>query len=193
MTKSKSLRHVIRKPVRPKDIQRIICQTLEGDLRCGIIRNTAVIERGLERHLRARMRKLTTEDNNALFGPNGALSTMSAKIRMAYSLGIIGPVTRHDLTAINDIRNVYAHSPFDVRLSNKYLQTKVLGIRMFHVVEKHGIPELKDKAEEIYAAGYLIYAIACYGTFLSHDRPKRMFFKTQYHTWYGMKGVALKL
>jgi hypothetical protein len=46
----------------------------------------------------------------AIFGSDGILSSLSAKIKMAYAMSLIGPVTRHDLDLIRYIRNEFAHS-----------------------------------------------------------------------------------
>jgi DNA-binding MltR family transcriptional regulator len=71
------------------------------------------------------MRRLTADDENALLGPTGSLSGFAAKVRMAYALGMIGPLTKKDLLAINDIRNAFAHAPHNLTMSNQQLWQKV--------------------------------------------------------------------
>jgi DNA-binding MltR family transcriptional regulator len=58
------------------------------------------------------LRKPTPEDDQMrqqFFMGDGPLAAFSARIRMAYLLEIIGPLTFHDLKIINDIRNTFAH------------------------------------------------------------------------------------
>jgi DNA-binding MltR family transcriptional regulator len=45
-----------------------------------------------------------------LFDGTAPLSTFSAKIKIAYAMGIIGKLTRHDLEKLREIRNAFAHS-----------------------------------------------------------------------------------
>jgi len=45
-----------------------------------------------------------------IFGVQGILATFSAKIEMAFVLGLIGPETRKDLDHIRAIRNAFAHA-----------------------------------------------------------------------------------
>jgi hypothetical protein len=93
----------------------------------------ALIDRGLERLIKARLYPLNSQDDAALFGPSGSFGTLASKIRIAYAMGIIGPATRHDLTLINEIINIFAHSPSHLTLANKILKKKVMNMRMFHV------------------------------------------------------------
>lgn len=84
------------------------------ELRTAVITGTALLEVGMERLLKARMRRLTSKEEASIFGPSGSLSGFAAKIRIAYAFGIIGPVARKDLAAINEIRNVFAHAAYNI-------------------------------------------------------------------------------
>jgi hypothetical protein len=116
---SKSLRDLIRKPVTRKvlwgTLERAMKTEDATDLRAAVITGTALLEVGLERLLKARMRRLNSDDESAIFGSNGSLGSFSSKIRLAHAFGIIGPVTRRDLASLNDIRNVFAHAPYNIR------------------------------------------------------------------------------
>jgi hypothetical protein len=54
-----------------------------------------------------RMVNLTSDDEEVLFSGFGPLATFSARIRIAYALGIIGKKTRHDLDLMREIRNAW--------------------------------------------------------------------------------------
>jgi hypothetical protein len=78
----------------------------ESDRSCWIL-NAAWTELALERGIRAVLRPdLPTK----FFDFEGPVGTFSAKIQMAYALGIFGSDTRHDLELIKLIRNTFAHS-----------------------------------------------------------------------------------
>lgn len=72
-----------------------------------ILMGAAYLDHGLELLLKSKFCYLTPAEDRRLFdgAQNGILGTFSAKIRVAYAMGIlIGPVY-DDLLIINDIRN----------------------------------------------------------------------------------------
>jgi DNA-binding MltR family transcriptional regulator len=141
VAKSKSLRQIIKKPVLAKHVYRFIDRSIAAqtshNFRSFVITSTALLEVGLERLLKTRMRRLGSDDENAIFGPIGSLSGFAAKIRLAFALGIIGPITRHDLATINDIRNVFAHSPHNVTFADNSLFAR---LKLLRVIEAFTIP-----------------------------------------------------
>jgi hypothetical protein len=60
---------------------------------------------------------LTSDDRKRLFEGDGAVSTFSSKIILAYALKLIGRITKSDLDLIRFLRNEFAHSrmPFDFK------------------------------------------------------------------------------
>ena len=53
---------------------------------------------------------------------NGVLATVSAKVRIAFALGLLSDETYADLLLINDIRNTFAHSLHKgVNFDNEYV------------------------------------------------------------------------
>jgi DNA-binding MltR family transcriptional regulator len=136
VSKSKSLQHLIKKPFRAKHVYKFINDRplKKGtDFRAYVITSTALLEVGLERLIKARMRHLNSDEESAIFGPIGALSGFSSKIRIAYAFGIIGPETRRDLATINDIRNVFAHSPHNISFRDEYLFARLKTIKVIEV------------------------------------------------------------
>jgi hypothetical protein len=79
--------------------------------RSAAIIGAAFVEDALQRALLSRMRSpLSSDDRRRLFGANGALSSFSGKIMIAYATHLLGPETRDDLDCIREIRNAFAHT-----------------------------------------------------------------------------------
>jgi DNA-binding MltR family transcriptional regulator len=72
----------------------------------------AYLDHALELLLKSQFRPLSPDDERRLFdgAQNGILGTFSAKIRMAYAIGLLLDELYHDLLLINGIRNAFAHS-----------------------------------------------------------------------------------
>lgn len=60
----------------------------------------------IEKH----MIPLNGDETQRLFGPEAPVGTLSAKIKMAYALGIISRRFVHDANCIREIRNTFAHA-----------------------------------------------------------------------------------
>jgi hypothetical protein len=88
-------------------------QTLDD--RAAAILAAIQVEAALESVLLRKMIPLPDKEINEIFvGDSAPLSTFSAKIRMAFALGIIGPEARHDLNRLRTIRNAFAHARMPV-------------------------------------------------------------------------------
>jgi hypothetical protein len=92
-------------------------EALERELYAsGNDRTTAVmlgsfVETNLQRLLASVMRDdLDSKDRKQLFEYEGAVSSFSSKIVVAYALKLIGSTTRSDLDLIRFLRNTFAHS-----------------------------------------------------------------------------------
>jgi hypothetical protein len=53
---------------------------------------------------------LNSAERNALYGPDGSMSSFAAKIGLAYALEYIGRITRDDMDLVRLVRNSFAHS-----------------------------------------------------------------------------------
>lgn len=69
---------------------------------------------------------------------SGYFRVLRPKIRIAHAMGIIGPVTRKDLTILNEIRNVFAHAPHPVTLKEDRLFKRVLELRVLRPYTQDG-------------------------------------------------------
>jgi len=139
----------------------------------------SILEVGLEKLLKSRMRRLKPEDADAIFSGTAPLSTLSAKIRIAHALGLIGPITRHDLATFNDIRNVFAHTPHKVTLQNKRLWDRVSGIHMVQSSRKERRERalhyrLSRSEKRMTRRKELLYVLGNYALMLSHSRHPRV-------------------
>ena len=70
---------------------------------------SALIEEATEDFLSARVVKLGNEERGELFRGTAPLSTLSARTKVAYAPGAIGPITRKNINAAREIRNAFAH------------------------------------------------------------------------------------
>jgi hypothetical protein len=78
--------------------------------RAVVILQASMVESILENAIAQRMRHdLKDETRKDLFDFEGPVGTFSAKITIAYALGIFGSTTRRDLDLIRLMRNQFAH------------------------------------------------------------------------------------
>jgi DNA-binding MltR family transcriptional regulator len=71
-----------------------------------------ILDQFLKTALLARFVKLNSTEDDEIFGPSDSapLSSFSARIKVAYALGIYDRDFRKDLDMIRNIRNVFAHA-----------------------------------------------------------------------------------
>lgn len=106
----RALRTVSRQSASEEDLEALMGE-LNGDSdRAVMILLGTYVEDMLSAVLEGRMRPLTRDEEDAIFGHNGPLATFSAKINLAYGLSILGPETRDALNKIRELRNACAHS-----------------------------------------------------------------------------------
>ncbi|MCH7539863.1 MAG: hypothetical protein IH999_05625 [Proteobacteria bacterium] len=136
----------------------------------------AMVERSLERSILSRMVRMKRKDRLDLFEGLAPIATMSAKIKIATSLGIIGPSAISDLESIKNIRNQFAHSFHPIRFDTKSVavECKLLqtGKKILNLPRNraHGLG--KDPRD--------LYAYSCWSIWLAlgtkavtGPRPKR--------------------
>ncbi len=70
----------------------------------------AAIESTIRQLLLSKFIALTNKEYGELFMGTGPLSTFSAKIKMAYAMGLIGNSSRHNAEVIKEIRNAFSHT-----------------------------------------------------------------------------------
>jgi hypothetical protein len=150
----------------------------DSDRACGILQ-ASWVELMVERTIRGRLR---AEGASDIFDANGPLGTFSNKIMMAYSLGLFGRQTRHDLGLIRNMRNGFAHCQRPLRFQAPEIKgvcdnlalpdiDQVRAVPLFlydREVEGGGQWHDKDHPRERYVI--CCYSIIC-GLFRLHLQP----------------------
>lgn len=72
-----------------------------------------------------------------LFSPERPLSTLSARTKMAYSLGLISKVAYDDIEIIRNIRNAFAHSLHGISFEHELVRKEV---RSLHCIQQFQPP-----------------------------------------------------
>lgn len=94
----------------------LIVALAEESERVAVIMGVAQIDLALERALKCLLHP-NPGGQDSLFDPDRPLSTLSAKISLAYRMGLIDSEIEHCLQMLRRIRNDFAHSPNTERLS----------------------------------------------------------------------------
>ena len=187
---AKSLRHIGKKRIPRERNREIISRAIDHrDDRVAVITLAALIDVGLERAIKSRMRRLKTDDYNAIFSGTGPLSGLSAKIRVAYALGIIGPLVRNDLSIINEIRNVFAHAAQSLRLHDNRLWARLARLNAMSHLD---ISSWRISLNLDSKRGKAIAAISIYAFLLSEIRFVRFPIKKLNDTLFGLTIRAIK-
>jgi DNA-binding MltR family transcriptional regulator len=91
-------------------------------------------------------RPLSADVRERLFVGSAPLATCSAKICIAYALGLIGRKTKHDLETINEVRNAFAHAAQSITFRNKQIRARMSGLHAMPVVKM--VIDAAEKMEE---------------------------------------------
>jgi hypothetical protein len=112
----------------PPDFSQLIAMEQEfylGSDRAAVILQTSNVENILESLLKTIMRQpLSNDIRDRMFDGSGPLSTFSQKIMFGYAFDLYGPMFRHDLDLIRELRNGFAH----VRLPMTLTTPEVAGM-----------------------------------------------------------------
>jgi hypothetical protein len=96
-----------------RELARIESEIHRQTDRSAAIIGSAYVEDALEGLLSAHIVARSNSDLNEVYGRDGPLGGFSAKTRMAYALGLLGPRTRSDLNLVRKVRNRFAHEFFE--------------------------------------------------------------------------------
>lgn len=102
-----SLGALARRPMSFADFQAVVASLRHHSDREAAVVGAALLDKGLELAISSRF----VVDNPLLYKAAGPLSTADGKLAIAAALGIIGAKQQSDIKGINQIRNVFAHSP----------------------------------------------------------------------------------
>ena len=112
---------------------------------------------------------LSKDETDRLFVGFAPLSSFSAKIQMAYAMGLIGKKTRHDLKTIRDIRNVFAHASVSVTFETEAVANAINGLHFGKLSEAWNELSAQRKFAAVVNA-IMIYMIALW----SRVKPTEM-------------------
>jgi hypothetical protein len=112
----------------PPDFSHLLAMEEEfylGSDRAAVILQASNVENILESLIQTKMRQPLSNDlRDRMFDGNGPLATFSHKIMIGYALNLYGPMFRHDLDLIRELRNGFAH----VRLPMTLTTAEVAGM-----------------------------------------------------------------
>jgi hypothetical protein len=97
----------------------------EKNARATAITLGALLEAKLESAIYTKLiPNIPKSSREKIFGVQGILATFSARIEMAFVLGLIGPEIRKDLDHIREIRNAFAHAKGIISFDTPEIATK---------------------------------------------------------------------
>jgi hypothetical protein len=163
-----------------------------GSDRTAVILQASNLERLLELLLQAKMRRPLARDvQERIFEGNGPLSTFSNKILIGYALELYGPVFKHDLEIIKDLRNGFAHVRLPLELTQPELAGMCAQLNMAYHPIMNAIPQ-------VYSARYEPLEVAA-----DDDHPRTRFTRACFSMsiclldlgqfWTGLGGVERQL
>jgi DNA-binding MltR family transcriptional regulator len=106
-----------------------INQLMKESNRGAVLVGVAYLDDLLIRLFKARLR-LTETLSEDLFESSGPLFTLSSRIKVAYSLGWIGPETFRDLNLLRKIRNDFAHLHIPITFEDPSVQSRCRELEM---------------------------------------------------------------
>ena len=95
----------------------------ESDRACALIL-AANLDNRLKDVLSAFFVVMSENQEKEIFSGNGALSTFSSKIKLAYALGFLANDERHDLDIIRKVRNDFAHVEEGLDFSSEQIKSR---------------------------------------------------------------------
>jgi hypothetical protein len=117
---SKALKSFASSPAQDAEEVAAIFEELKTDGPRGVASlASALMEHLIEGAIKYRMVKLTSDEERDLFQGTAPLATLSARIRVAYAMGIIGTKVRRDLNLLREIRNALVHTRRRVTFETK--------------------------------------------------------------------------
>jgi len=119
----------------------------ESDRAC-VILGAALLDSALETLLRSFLLPSTSADDPLFDGANACLSTYSARIEMAFRLGLIDPALARGLHLVRRIRNDFAHN-----VAGCTFKDSVVVGRLTELRRVTGLPDNAPKRRQTYPDG----------------------------------------
>jgi len=115
-----ALKALSREVMEPEEIFELIEEIADESDHIEAVMGSTFLDDALKRAMLAQMQQDTLSDTqiSQLFDANGPLAAFSARIQVAFALGIIGREARANLDCIRDIRNAFAHQKRRLQFSH---------------------------------------------------------------------------
>lgn len=123
-----SWRNLIKKPLSLREVVNILGGLDEMPDRGVALVCSALVERGLEDAILARMTRLKSSRRKQIFDSPGPLSGFLPKIKIGYALAVYGDKGFKELDKIREIRNAFAHSIHNVTFSTPRIKRHCMNL-----------------------------------------------------------------
>jgi DNA-binding MltR family transcriptional regulator len=165
--KPRTLREALKDIPTDDEQTRILIELGDSDIsdEATVIVGGTILEIALRNAIIRHFRQGIVESENLKlfnFENNGPLADFSAKIKLAYALGIGKEETRDDLDKIRLIRNYFAHTPRIVSLSDAEVISIVNNLNVTKAATLLEIAGLNDKQRYSYAISRYHYSLRLY-------------------------------
>jgi hypothetical protein len=125
---SKALRARLKRRPTEEEVDTIFHEMTTDSDRGSALLAASMIEDVLKGAIAFHLRPLSESEESDLFQGTSPLSTFSAKIKIAYAMGIIGKNSRHDLETIKEVRNAFAHGIHVLKFDDPEIAPMVKGL-----------------------------------------------------------------
>ena len=104
--------------------------------RASVILAAALLDQAIETLLKAKLVPNPTQSDSLFDGGNAPISTFSAKIDLAYRIGVIPGHIARELHLVRRIRNAFAHNVTGCTFSDGSVQSRVM-----ELAKSQGVPK----------------------------------------------------
>ena len=121
----KSLKQLSQSPIHMSDANTWGKVVHDESDRGAIILISGMIEEFLVSRINRKLIKLNSKETKEIYGADAPLGTFSAKIRMAYAMGLITRQVRNMIDVLRSIRNACAHTGIEISFSQKEMRDAI--------------------------------------------------------------------
>jgi hypothetical protein len=119
-----------------EDITRATEELMTDGHRGTAVLSCALLDDLIKFGILCNMVTLTPTEHDELFVGYKPLASFSAKIQLAYAIGLIGKKVRHDLNSIREIRNAIAHTALQIDFSSPEIKSLCHGFHCKPLIDK---------------------------------------------------------
>ena len=159
------------------EVDKIVDQLYAASDFEAVITGTAILETGLERLIRSKLKRSDKEMLERLFGHRGLFGTFDAKLTAAEAFGLITKPIAKEIGVLKDLRNAFAHSRFPIQLSDEIVAKEILALTIISAVrdaspEGHEFRSLAPKRLFVLTVRLLLIGLDAFAE--SAERPNEV-------------------